>query len=121
MVVVVFQTASIAAGAEVSVMDTVQASTALKSSVLPRAITRIGLSGATVNTGIVNLLIGTDTISTLPNGVTNTAGAPIKQEDSYSRQDFVAPNENIDLRVRNTSGGALQYYVYIEVEDILED
>lgn len=121
MVTIVFQTDSIASGADVSVMSTTAQIKAATSSVLNRVLTRVGLAGATVNTGELNMYVGTDNIGSLKNGVTNTAGAPIKQEDSYSREDVIMANEALDLRVKNTSGGALQYYVYLEVEDIMED
>lgn len=120
MVVIVFQTDSIAAGAEVSVMATTAAIRAASSSVLDRVITRIGIAGATVNTGELTAYIGTDAVGSIRNGVTNTAGAPIKQEDAYPKGDDILANEQLDLRVRNLSAGALQYYVYLEIEDVYD-
>lgn len=121
MVVVTFQTASIAAGAEVSVMDTTAQTTALKTSILNRVVTKIGIAGATINTGVLTMNIGTNAILSMLNGVTNTAGAPIKNEDCAERSDIILANDNLDLRVRNSSGGALQYYVTIEVEDYTDE
>lgn len=116
----VFQTASIAAGAEVSLMQSDVNAQAIRSSVFDRVINRIGIAGATVNTGVLTALIGTDEILKVSNGVTNTAGAPMKQEDSYAVAEFVGAGENLDLRVKNTSAGALQYYVYVETTEIVE-
>lgn len=116
----VFQTASISAGAEVSLMQTDVNAQAIRSSTFDRVINKIGIAGATVNTGVITALIGTDEVLKVSNGVTNTTGAPMKQEDSYSVNEFVGNGENIDLRVKNTSAGALQYYVYVETTDILE-
>lgn len=121
MVTIVFQTNSIASGAEESVMSTTAEIKAAQSSTITRTITKVGLAGATVNTGVLNMYVGTDNLGRFPNGVTNTAGAPMKQEDSYSRNDVVGPNETLDLRLRNTSGGALQYYVYLDIEDTPTD
>lgn len=117
----VFQTSSIAAGAEVSLMQSDLNAQAIRSATNPRYITKIGISGATVNTGTMTLLISTDEILKVFNGVTNTTGAPIKQDDAYAVNEYVGKGENVDLRVKNTSAGALQYNVYVETVDLPDE
>lgn len=115
-----FQTSSIAAGATVSLMQSDVNAQSVRTSVFNRAITKIGIAGATVNTGQLTAFVGTDEIMRVSNGVTNTTGAPIKADDSYSLMEVVGAGENIDLRVYNSSAGALQFYVFIEVQDLEE-
>lgn len=115
-----FQTASVAAGATVSLMQSDVDAQSVRTSVFNRIITKVGLAGATVNTGKLSAFVGTDEIMKVSNGVTNTAGAPIKADDAYALAEVVAAGENIDLRVTNTSAGALQYYVFVEVQDLEE-
>lgn len=110
--------ASIAAGATVSLMQTDVEFGKVKSDVNPRLISKIGISGATVNTGELVGIIGNEEVFRMPNGVTNTTGAPITQFDATPILEEIGANENFDLQVRNTTGGALQFYVYVEIEDM---
>jgi hypothetical protein len=95
------QIASVAAGATVSL-----------------TVSKVGIAGATVNTGILIGYIGNEEVFRQPNGVTNTAGAPITQFDASPVNEPIGANESFDIQVYNNTGGALQYYVYIEIEDL---
>jgi hypothetical protein len=112
------QVASIAAGATASLTAVDSDIKKLASSVNARSVVKVGLAGATVNTGVLVGFIGNEEIFRLPNGVTNTAGAPITQFDATMVDEPIGANESFDLQITNTSGGALQYYIYVEIEDL---
>lgn len=112
------QTASIAAGATVSLMQTSTDAQKLRSSTDDRVLVAIGFAGATVNTGTMVGYVGNEEIYRMPNGVTNAAGAPIKQDDITTINEIVGANENFDVQITNSSGGALQFYVYFEFADL---
>jgi len=117
---IVRQIPSIAATTKVSLMQTDTEFAKLRTSVNPRVIKAMGIAGATVNTGKLTAFVANEQIIEVPNGVTNTAGAPVKQDDIVSVVEPIEGGENLDLMVENTTGGALQFYVYIEIEEIVE-
>lgn len=117
---ITIQSPSIAAGATVSLMQDSVELQKLRTSTDDRNIVAVGIAGATVNTGILTGFVANEEVFKLPNGVTNTAGAPIRQDDVTTVEEPIGAGETFDLQVENTSGGALQYYVYIELEDLFE-
>ena len=114
---ITLQTASIAAGATVSLMQTSTDALKLRTDTIDRVLVAIGFAGATVNTGNAVGYAGNEEIFRMPNGVTNAAGAPIKQDDVTTMNEVVSANESFDIQITNSSGGALQYYLYLEFAD----
>lgn len=111
------QTPSISAGATVSLMQVDTNAQKLRSSTNNRLLAGVGFAGATVNTGTMVSFVGNEEIHRMPNGVTNTGGAPIKQDDVTSLEEDVFANENFDVQITNTSAGALQFFYYIEFQE----
>ena len=111
------QTPSIAAGATVSLMQVDVNAQKLRSSTEDRVLVGVALVGATVNTGEMKSYVGNEEIHSTPNGVTNTAGAVIRQDDVTPLEELVGANENFDVQVKNTSAGALQYFYYMEFQE----
>ena len=114
---IVKQVASIGAGATVSLNTDVDFA-AVRTSTNGRIVRSIGIAGATVNTGILKVLVANEAIFSVANGVTNTTGAPIKGDDAVDVMEAVEASETLDFQVYNSSGGALQFYVYAELEDV---
>lgn len=115
MVKQVFVTASIAAGATADVTPT-----QIRSAPEMRRIESVGISGATVNTGLLRLRVnGVElTNNGIPNGVTRTAGQVIDQASDVIEINYdVNENEVIELLLTNTSAGALTYFVFYSILD----
>lgn len=120
MVQIVTQLASIAANTKVDVLSANPELTYLRSSNVPRVIQGIGLAGATVNTASSSIQIdGFDEVK-LRNGVTNATGAPIKADDATDTEIVVDEGSQLSIFVENTTGGALQFYLFLDIEDLLE-
>jgi hypothetical protein len=113
------QIPSIPATTKVSLMQTDTEFAKLRTSVNGRNIVAMGIAGATVNTGKLTAFVANEQVIEVPNGVTNTAGAPVRQDDVISVNEPIEGGENLDLMVENTSGGALQFYVYMELEEFI--
>lgn len=111
----IFLTASIAANTTSDVTPT-----QIRTAPQLRALRNVGISGATVNTGVLRIRInGKEFTNTgIVNGVTRTAGAPIDQSSDIVDIDAVInENEPLEMLVSNTSGGALTYYVAYTMEE----
>lgn len=111
------QTPSIAAGATVSLMQVDTNAQKFRSSTDDRVLVGVALVGATVNTGVMVSFVGNEEIHRSMNGVTNTAGAVIRQDDVTPLEEIVGANENFDIQITNSSGGALQFYYYVEFQE----
>lgn len=117
MVQIITQLASIAANSKVDVLAANPDLTYLRSSNVARLIQAVGLAGATVNTASASIQVdGFDEVK-LRNGVTNSAGAPIKADDATDTEIVVDAGSQLSLFVENTTGGALQFYLFLDIED----
>lgn len=115
---ITLQTPSISAGATISLMQQDTNANKLRSAISVRNLVAVGFAGATVNTGEIVGFVANEEVFRMPNGVTNSSGAPIKQDDVTSIDELIDSNENFDVQITNSSGGALQFYVYLEFEDL---
>ena len=114
---ITISTGSISAGATVSLMNAVTELRKLTTSTNDRNLSAIGISGATVNTGTLKVFVANEEVHQMINGVTNTTGSPVKQDDITPINELIMANEQLDVQVTNTTAGALSYYVYIELEE----
>lgn len=115
MVQQIFLSQSIAAGATADVTPT-----QIRTRPETRMLKAVGISGATVNTGLLTVRVDGNVLTNtgIPNGVTRTAGQVIDQaSDVLPLEYLIMPNEVVELLITNTSAGALTYYVYYEIED----
>lgn len=114
---ITLQTPSIAANTTVSMTNVSTDFVKLKTDTDDRMLIGIGFAGATVNTGTLFAYVGNEEIYKTMNGVTNTAGAVVRQDDVTTVNEIIGANENFDIQISNTTGGALQFYIYLEFSD----
>lgn len=113
-----FLSASIAANATSDVAQ----GEVWKSAPYDRMLKAVGISGATVNTGRIHVIVGQEDLATVVNGVSRATGTPIDMvSDLQALEDgagiLVPANTQITLNVDNTTGGALTYFIAIWIEE----
>lgn len=110
--------ASIGANTKVDALSANTDLTYLRSANVTRVIQGIGASGAAVNTATIIVQVdGFDEVK-LTSGVTNTAGAPIKADDASETEIIVPAGSQVSVFVENTTAGALQHYLFLDIEDL---
>lgn len=110
----IFLTASVAANA----VGTDVTPAVIKQAPFNRLINAIGVSGATVNTGVLHILKNNLEVMKIANGVTRTAGQPIDfVSDVVPVGEYIDANDQLTFAIDNTTAGALTYYLAFDIDE----
>jgi hypothetical protein len=109
----IFLSASVAANTTLDVTPSV-----VRQAPFARHFNGLMISGATINTGKIHLLKDNLEIISVSNGVTRAAGSPIDLlADLVPVNEGIDENSQVTLNIDNTTGGALTYYVAIDIDE----
>lgn len=108
-----FLSASVTANTTLDVTPSV-----IRQAPFDRLFNGLAISGATINTGTLHLLKDNLEVIKVTNGVTRAAGSAIDLvSDLIPVGELIDANSQLTLNVDNTTGGALTYYIALDIDE----
>ena len=110
----IFLTASVLANA----VGTDVTPSVVKQAPFGRLINAMGISGATINTGVLHILKNNLEVLKIANGVTRASGQPIDfVSDVVPVGEIIDANDQLTFAIDNTTGGNLTYYIAFDIDE----